>query len=209
MPPLSEMSGEADRMIAIGLTGGVATGKSTVGKILRQKGVEVISSDALAHQAMMPGEPGYDKIVAEFGSRILLPDGEVNRRLLGEIVFKDDIARKRLEGIVHPIVINGIKQGLERCSKLGHKITVVEVPLLFEVGLMGLFDQVWVVSSTLERQKQRLLERDHLTEDQAKERIASQIQLEEKEKRADAVIDNNNGLDSLAEQVSILLKTLE
>lgn len=196
-------------MIAIGLTGGVATGKSTVGKILRQKGVEVISSDALAHQAMMPGEPGYDKIVAEFGSRILLPDGEVNRRLLGEIVFKDDIARKRLEGIVHPIVINGIKQGLERCSKLGHKITVVEVPLLFEVGLMGLFDQVWVVSSTLERQKQRLLERDHLTEDQAKERIASQIQLEEKEKRADAVIDNNNGLDSLAEQVSILLKTLE
>ena len=196
-------------MITIGLTGGIATGKSTVGKLLRHKGIEVISSDELAHRAIMPGESGYDKIVTEFGREIILPDGEIDRRLLGEIVFKNDNARKRLEQIVHPIVINGIQQDLKRCSKRGIKLAVVEVPLLFEVGLTELFDYIWVVSSTLERQLQRLLERDRLTEAQARERITTQLSLKEKERRADVVIENNNGLDSLEKQVSILLKTLE
>lgn len=196
-------------MITIGLTGGIATGKSTVGKLLRQKGIEVISSDELAHRAMMPGEPGYYKIVTEFGREILLSGGEINRQLLGEIVFKDDTARKRLEQIVHPTVINGIRQELEHCSKQEIKLAVVEVPLLFEVGLTELFDYIWVVSSTFERQLQRILERDELTEAQARERIAAQMPLKEKEKKADVVIENNNGLDSLEEQVSILLKTLE
>lgn len=196
-------------MITIGLTGGVATGKSTVGKILAQKGIEVISSDKLAHLAMRPGESVYYKILTEFGRQILLPDGKINRQLLGGIVFKDEAARNRLEQIIHPIVISGIQQGIERCSKDGIKIVVVEVPLLFEVGLTELFDYIWVVSATLESQLQRLFERDQLTEAEAKQRIAAQLPLEEKEKRADAVIKNNNGLDSLEKQVSTLLRTLE
>lgn len=193
-------------MIKIGLTGGMATGKSTVGMLLRQKGIPVISSDELAHQAMAPDGAVYHKIVSEFGPGILMADGKINRRFLGEIVFKDDVARKKLEQIVHPFVINGIRESIELYSKQGAKIVVVEVPLLFEVGLTDLFDQIWVVSSTLERQVQRIRIRDGLTEEEAKKRIAAQLPLEEKEKRADAVIKNNSGLDFLEKQVSILLE---
>ena len=196
-------------MITIGLTGGVATGKSTVAKVLRQSGVEVIGSDELAHQAILPEGQAYNQIVAEFSPRILLPDGKINRRLLGEIVFKDQVARKRLEGFIHPIVIRKIKEELENYEKGGAAKVVVEVPLLFEIGLTDLFDYIWVVSSSCERQLQRILLRDRLTEVEAKERIAAQWSLKEKEKRADAVIYNDNGLDSLEKQVSILLRTLE
>lgn len=196
-------------MITIGLTGGVATGKSTVSEMLRQSGVEVINSDELAHQAMLPEGPAYNQIVTEFGPKVLLPDGKINRRLLGEIVFKDQAARKRLEGIIHPIVIKEIKEELENYEKSGAPMVVVEVPLLFEVNLTDLFDYIWVVSSSYERQLQRILQRDRLTEDEAKDRIAAQWSLEEKEKRADAVIHNNNGLNWLEKQVSTLLRTLE
>lgn len=196
-------------MIKIGLTGGIATGKSTVGRILRQKGIIVISSDELAHQAMLPGSAMYQRIVAEFSPKILTTDGEINRRLLGEIVFKDEAARKKLEQIVHPFVINGIRKSLELYSKQGVRIVVVEIPLLFEVGLTDLFDQIWVVSSTLESQLQRIQERDGLTKEEAKKRIATQLPLKEKEKRADVVIMNDRGLDSLEKQVVALLRTLE
>ena len=196
-------------MIAIGLTGGVATGKSTVAKLLQAKGIAVINSDELAHQAMEPGEPAYDEIIAVFGAGVLSPERKINRRLLGEIVFKDRAARKRLEEIVHPVVIKWIRQELERLARDGVQIAVVEVPLLFEAGLMDLFDYIWVVSSSYERQLQRLQERDRLTEAAAKERIAAQMSLAEKEKRADAVIKNDDDLDSLEEQLSILLRTLE
>lgn len=196
-------------MIKIGLTGGIATGKSTVGRILRQKGIIVISSDELAHQAMLPGSATYQLIVAEFSPKILTTDGEINRRLLGEIVFKDEAARKKLEQIVHPFVINGIRKSLELYSKQGVRIVVVEIPLLFEVGLTDLFDQIWVVSSTFESQLQRIHERDGLTEEEAKKRIAAQLPLKEKEKRADVVIKNDSNLDSLEKQVVALLRTLE
>lgn len=196
-------------MIKIGLTGGIATGKSTVGRILRQKGIIVISSDELAHQAMLPGSATYQLIVAEFSPKILTSDGEINRRLLGEIVFKDEAARKKLEQIVHPFVINGIRKSLEFYSKQGVRIVVVEIPLLFEVGLTDLFDQIWVVSSTFESQLQRIHERDGLTEEEAKKRIAAQLPLKEKEKRADVVIKNDSNLDSLEKQVVALLRTLE
>lgn len=209
MPPLPEMKVGGRPMITVGLTGGIATGKSTVAKVLRQKGIAVISSDELAHQAIEPGGPAYERVIAGFGSAVLSPDGKINRRLLGEMVFKDQAARKRLEGIVHPIVIEGIRQELERYSKDGAQIVVVEVPLLFEVGLEDLFDYVWVVSASYEHQLQRVLERDRLTEVEARERIAAQMSLEEKEKRADAVIKNDNALDSLEKQVSTLLRTLE
>ena len=196
-------------MIAIGLTGGIATGKSTVGEILRRKGIEVVSADELVHQALLPGGGSYDSVVKEFGREILLPDGKINRKLLGEIVFKDDAARRRLEQLTHPVVIEAIKQRLESGARAGNKIIVVETPLLFEVGLCDLFDYIWVVSSTRERQLERICKRDRLTEEEAERRIAAQLPLEEKERKADAVIYNNNGLEALEKQVVDLLKTLE
>lgn len=196
-------------MIKIGLTGGVATGKSTVAKILKEKGTEIISSDELAHKAMAPGGPAYDGVISQFGPEILLSDGKIDRRLLGEIVFKDESARKRLESIIHPIVLKGIIEGFEDYSKQRAKIVIVEVPLLFEVGWMDLFDYIWVIYSPYERQLERLIQRDHLSEIQAKERIASQMPLEEKKKRADVVIQNDNDLGSLEKQVITLLKTME
>ncbi len=196
-------------MIKIGLTGGVATGKSTVGKLLRQKGIKVISSDELAHQAMAPGGSAYQQIVAEFGWEIMMPDGKINRKFLGEIVFNDVIARKKLEQMVHPIVIMEIQKAIENCSKQGSAFIVVEVPLLFEVGLINLFDYIWVVSSSLEHQLYRLNERDGLTEQEALKRITAQMPLKEKEERADAVIINNDSIDFLEKQVSNLLRTLE
>jgi len=196
-------------MIAIGLTGGIATGKSTVGKILRRKGIEVVSADELVHQALLPGGGSYDSVVKEFGREILQPDGKINRKLLGEIVFKDDSARRRLEQLTHPVVIAAIKQRLESGARAGNKIIVVETPLLFEVGLCDLFDYIWVVSSTHERQLERICKRDRLTEAEAERRIAAQLPLEEKERKADAVIYNNNGLEALEKQVDNLLNTLE
>ncbi|NLY73903.1 MAG: dephospho-CoA kinase [Firmicutes bacterium] len=196
-------------MIAIGLTGGIATGKSTVGEILRRKGIEVVSADELVHQALLPGGGSYHSVVKEFGREILLPDGKINRKLLGEIVFKDDAARRRLEQLTHPVVIEAIKQRLESGARAGNKIIVVETPLLFEVGLCDLFDYIWVVSSTRERQLERICKRDRLTEEEAERRIAAQLPLEEKERKADAVIYNNNGLEALEKQVVDLLKTLE
>lgn len=196
-------------MIAIGLTGGIATGKSTVGGILRRKGIEVVSADELAHQALLPGGGSYNSVVKEFGREILLPDGKINRKLLGEIVFKDDAARRRLEQLTHPVIIEAIKQRLESGARSGNKIIVVETPLLFEVGLYDLFDYIWVVSTTRERQLERICKRDRLTEAEAERRIAAQLPLEEKERKADAVIYNNNGLEALEKQVVDLLKTLE
>jgi dephospho-CoA kinase len=196
-------------MVKIGLTGGIATGKSTVGKLLRQKGVVVVSSDELSHQEMSPDGAAYHRILTEFGPEILTADGKIDRRILGGIVFKDEVARRKLEQIVHPLVIKGIRDSFEHYSKLGVPIVVVEVPLLFEVGWMDLFDQIWVVTSSLERQLQRISKRDGLTEEEAKKRIASQLPLEKKEEQADVIIKNNNGLDSLEKQVSILLRTLE
>jgi dephospho-CoA kinase len=196
-------------MIVIGLTGGIATGKSSVAKILHRQGVAVISSDELAHQAIAPGGPAYAQTTAEFGPEVLSSDGKINRRLLGEKVFKDRAARERLEEIIHPIVIKEIQKQLKRYSESGAQIVVVEAPLLFEVGLTELFDYIWVVSASYERQLQRLMKRDRLTEIEAKQRIAAQMSLAEKEKRADAVIINNNGLDSLEGQVSTLIRTLE
>lgn len=196
-------------MIKIGLTGGVATGKSTVAKILKEKGAELISSDELAHRAMAPGGFAYDGVISEFGPEIILSDGKINRRRLGEIVFNDESARKRLERIIHPIVLKEIKQGLEDYSKQRTRIVIIEVPLLFEVGWMDLFDYIWVVYAPYERQLQRLMERDQISEIEAIKRIIAQMPLEEKKKLADAVIENNDGLDVLEKQVTTLLRTME
>jgi dephospho-CoA kinase len=193
----------------IGLTGGIACGKSSVIEILTHYGIKVISADDLVHQMSEPGGPAYAAIVKQFGNHIVGDGGQINRRKLGEIIFADNQARSRLESITHPIVIAEIKEQISQWKKQGFDIVVVEVPLLFEVGITDLFDQVWVVSASTEKQLQRLQTRDHLTVEEAERRISAQLSLAYKEGQADVVIINNQGLDALTAQVQRLINIVE
>ncbi len=196
-------------MITIGLTGGIATGKSTVSKILSEQGIPVLSADELAHQAIAPGSDGFHQVVSQFGARILNPAGAIDRKVLGEIVFGDPELRRSLEQIIHPRVIAAIEAQQQVAAATGVGIFVVEVPLLFEVGLTGLFDRIWVVSMKPELQKQRLMRRNQVTAAEAEQRITAQLPLSGKEGKADLVIYNNKGILELQHEVLEALKTLE
>jgi dephospho-CoA kinase len=171
--------------------------------------VKIISADELAHRALEPDNPGYKNVVNEFGYSIINENGQIDRKKLGAIVFTDNQARKRLENIIHPIVISEIKEQILFWRSQGLKILVVEVPLLFETGMVDLFDQVWVVSATFEEQLQRLQTRDHLSAEEACGRIKAQLPLAYKENNADAIIRNSKELADLENQVRQLIKMVE
>ena len=194
----------------IGLTGGIATGKSTVAGLLRESGLQVLSADELAHQVIEPGGPAYDAVVREFGPEIVKADRSINRKALGRVVFRDPERLRKLESLVHPPVIMAIAAAIDEYRRSGSgEPFVVEVPLLFEAGLDILFDRVLVVSASLEVQRHRLRERDGLSDAEIEKRIASQMPLAEKEARADYVIFNNGNLDDLRRQTVDFLQSLE
>ena len=197
-------------MKTIGLTGGIASGKSTVAHILKQHGLPVVSSDELAHHALERGTPAYNAVLDKFGNGILnQDDGQINRRELGRIVFNDAEAKASLEQILHPVVITEVKKLIHYYQSIGIKILIIEVPLLFEVGIGGLFDAVWVVSCSPEIQLQRVITRDLLTADEAEQRIGAQLSLADKEGKADLIIYNNKDMAVLTEQVLQAIKTME
>lgn len=196
-------------IISIGLTGGIATGKSAVCQILAELGIPVIDADRLAHQAMEPGAIGYRSVLERFGRSILGPDGKIDRQALGAIVFADAQARRDLEGIIHPLVIEAIRERIRAAREAGERVLVVEVPLLFEVDLAGMFDRVWVVSSGDAIQRERLASRNHFSAAEAERRIAAQIPLPDKEGKADRVIYNNKGFSELKGEVLEALQSLE
>lgn len=195
-------------MVVIGLTGGIATGKSTVAEIIKQFGIDVISSDDLVHHLMKQGQPVYQQIILEFGEKIIDKSGNIDRKLLGEIVFADAELRRKLEAIVHPAVIQDIQRKIEAHRLIGTKLFVIEVPLLFEAGLKKMFDLIWVVSTTREQQMGRLQERNHLTELEAENRISAQLPLKLKEEKADAVIFNQQDTEYLKRRLKELLMNL-
>ncbi|HOJ76508.1 MAG TPA: dephospho-CoA kinase [Bacillota bacterium] len=199
---------EVIAIIKIGLTGGIATGKSTVAKMVRSFGIEVIDADQLAHQALEPGAKGYQLVLNEFGSHILMVDGKIDRRKLGEIVFNDQSKLKKLEAIVHPLVLTAMNQQLEKLEQQGKEVVVIEMPLLYEAKLESLFDMVWVVAADFEIQLKRLIERNGFQLDEAKQRIMCQQSLESKIEKADVVIDNNDDFEDTRLQVETELKKL-
>lgn len=185
-----------------GLTGSIATGKSTVAKILRQHGAVVIDSDQIAKEVIEPGTDGWIEVKRHFPEVIGL-DQKVNRKKLAEIIF-DNIKRRRLlEGIIHPLVITRIKAEGRYLENLG-KIVFVDMPLLYETNSQLWLEEVWVVYIPLKLQLQRLMIRDNLSESEALKRINAQISIEEKRKLADYVIDNSGSLDNTKEQVDKL-----
>ncbi|KAJ3799764.1 dephospho-CoA kinase [Lentinula aff. detonsa] len=201
-------------MLVIGLTGGIATGKSTVSKLLKERHVPVIDADVIARQVVEPGTSGLAKIVKTFGDGILLPDGQLDRKALGSIIFNDEQKRKQLNAIVHPAVRRAMFWGVVKYWLKGHRICVMDVPLLIEGPLWKLVYKVvlvyWrvfspvstqnrltVISSPPDIQLQRLMLRDNSTQEDASSRLNSQIPIDDKLRYADDRIDNLGGIEEL------------
>lgn len=191
----------------IGLTGGIASGKSAVAKRLRELGAVVVDADVLAREAVEPHTPGWERVKEAF-PEVIGPDGCIDRRRLGEIIFADAQKRKTLEGIIHPEVLRRLLDEAKRAEEAG-KVVVAEVPLLYEVGWDRLMEEVWVVYVKPEVQLQRLMDRNSVDHEQAEQMISSQMPLEEKRHRAHRVIDNNGPLEKTWEQVDALWEELK
>lgn len=196
-------------MLWIGLTGGIATGKSTVAKLFIKNGVPVIDADLIAHQVVGPGTPGLMAVVREFGLSILKPDQSLDRTKLGSVVFSHPERLRALEKIIHPEVQDEVQRQRARAEKNGSWLCVYDVPLLFERDLQDQFDGVIVVSCLPELQERRLKSRSHLSQQEAMNRIQSQMGLTEKMQRADWVIENNEGLDALERKFNIIFQQLK
>ncbi len=190
-------------MLVVGLTGGIASGKSTVSKILRELGAEIIDSDVIAHELTRPGSGCYDQILEVFGGGFLNPDGTLNRRRLGRRVFDRPDELRRLNSILHPAVIGIVKQVIQDASARASppEVLVVDAPLLIEAGMVPMVDVVWVVKVDESTQMERLIARDRLSLDEALSRIRAQMPLQEKIKFADVVIDNSGTIEETERQV--------
>ncbi|MFD2613347.1 dephospho-CoA kinase [Paenibacillus gansuensis] len=187
----------------IGLTGGIATGKSTVTALLAERGAFVIDADVIAREVVLPGSPVLEKVAERFGPGILQPDGSLHRKKLGEIIFADSQARKDLDGLLHPPIRALMRSRMEERERTHpEQLVVVDVPLLYESGLQGMFEEVLVVYVPRHIQKDRLMKRDKLSSEQAENRLNSQMDIEEKRLKADIWIDNSGNLEQTAEQVS-------
>ncbi|MEC1613056.1 dephospho-CoA kinase [Bacillus mojavensis] len=191
--------------LVIGLTGGIASGKSTVANMLIDKGITVIDADIIAKQAVEKGMPAYRQIIDEFGEDILLENGDIDRRKLGAIVFTNEQKRLALNSIVHPAVREEMLKRRDESIANQETFVVLDIPLLFESKLESLVDKIIVVSVTKELQLERLIKRNQLTEEEALSRIRSQMPLEEKVSRADDVIDNSGTLEETKQQLEEIL----
>lgn len=191
-----------------GLTGGIASGKSTVAAFLRQLGCPVIDADALAREVVEPGEPALAEIAAEFGPAVLQRDGRLDRKALGAVVFADPQRRRRLEEITHPRIAQRRLQLLQALESEGAPVVCSDVPLLYERGLAAAFEQVWVVWVDLETELVRLMGRDGIDRAQAEQRLAAQLPLDEKRRRADVVIDNTGSREDTERQVRAAFRAL-
>ncbi len=185
-------------MYLIGLTGNIATGKSTVGRMLADLGARYIDADEIAHEVIARGGAAFQDVVAVFGADILDANGEIDRRRLGGIVFSDAARLRELEEIVHPAVLARISETL---ATPGEKVAVLDAIKLLESGLSLVCDTVWVVTCPRDQQLDRLLRTRSLTLEEALLRINAQPPQEEKARRADVVIDNGGSLASTRRQV--------
>jgi dephospho-CoA kinase len=191
--------------LTIGLTGGIASGKSTVTGMIRELGIPVIDADQVARDVVKVGEEAYAQIVATFGQDILQANGEIDRAKLGAIVFHNEQERKKLNAIVHPAVRRRMMAKKEAYVQSGAKTIVLDIPLLFESELTHFIDKVIVVYVDDEVQLERLMKRNGFSKEEALARIRSQLPLREKVKKADAVINNNGTVEETKQQLLQIL----
>ena len=194
-------------MKIIGLTGGIACGKSTVSTELRTLGAAIIDADALAHELSQPHQPIYNAYVERFGSEIVAADGTLDRAAIARRVFADPAVRAEVEAIAHPIIRRAAEERLRAARDENKRAAVLDVPLLFEAGWDALADETWVVALPREEQLVRLLARDKAMDaGEARARIAAQMPLAEKCARADVVIDNSGTVEEIREYIGKLWK---
>lgn len=196
------------RVRRIALTGGIATGKSHVRALFEQLGVPTIDSDVLAREAVAPGTAGLAKVIARFGSDVLDASGALDRQKLAKIVFADPEARKALETIVHPEVRNATDEWFASLDSGRHPYAVADIPLLYEVGRDRDFDAVIVAAADPETQLRRVMERNRLSEAEARQRLAAQRPIEEKVRRADYVIRTDGSFADTERQVKAVSEAL-
>ncbi|KAL2645382.1 hypothetical protein R1flu_012969 [Riccia fluitans] len=195
-------------MRIVGLTGGIASGKSTVSKELHNRGIPIVDADKIAHDVLKKGTRGWKRVVEIFGREILLESGEVNRARLGEIVFADPAKRKQLNKALEPFIAFGIFWEIFKYWLYGTHVIVLDIPLLYEAKMDWISKPVVVVWLDRETQEARLLRRDHLPEEQARNRINSQLPLDIKRDKADIIIDNSGTLENTQAQVDNLYTTI-
>jgi dephospho-CoA kinase len=189
-------------MLRVGLTGGIAVGKSTVGQMFVELGCHLLDSDRIAHELFEPGQDVHERVVKTFGDRILTPDGRIDRRILGNIVFHDPEARKTLNSLVHPAIIQRQQKWLnEMESQDPDGIAIVDAALMIEIGTYKNYRKLIVVTCDPAIQKARLMHRSGLSEEQIDERIRAQMPLEEKVKYADFVVNTSGELANTRRQV--------
>jgi dephospho-CoA kinase len=193
----------------VGLTGGIASGKSTVAAVLRRLGASIINADELAREVVQPKEDAWKEIIATFGPDILQKDDTLDRKKLRKIVFENTEARKTLETIIHPRVRALAEKRISELAAAGSSVIVYEVPLLFENQIHLWLRPVILIACDSETQKKRLVERDHLTDTEAQQHLDAQMSLAEKRKLADYVIENNGTPDQLEQQVHEVLKKIQ
>ncbi|MDW7675505.1 MAG: dephospho-CoA kinase [Bacillota bacterium] len=181
-------------MHIIGLTGGIASGKSTVSKYLAALGANIIDADIIAREIVVPGLPAWQEILQHFGTGILERDKSLNRKELGKIIFSDPIKRRQLDAIMLPKIRERINQLLAEYLAAEAQVVVIDAPLLFETGMEKIVDETWVVYVPPQLQRTRLMTRDGITEEAARQRLASQMPIEEKRKLAHRVIDNSGDI---------------
>lgn len=189
-------------MKVIGLTGNIASGKSSVSKILKGLGAYIIDADIVAREVTKKGEVAWMRIKEHFGKQYIAVDGEIDRKRLGELVFSSPGALGELNAIVHPIIVKRINDKLKRLKEEDiYEVVVIDAALLIETGCHDIVDEIWVVTLPKDMQIDRLIKRDRLTKKQATDRIESQMPQSEKIKLADRVIDNSKELSHTKEQV--------
>lgn len=195
-------------MKLVGLTGGIATGKSTVAALLRELGAEIIDADQLAREIVEPGKEAWREIVAAFGQEILDPNNAINREKLRTIVFRNPKARQKLQAITHPRIRELARQRIRALEAAGAAVVIYDAPLLFENKVHLWLRPVILVACDLETQKQRLRDRDRLGEEEIDLHLRAQMPLDEKRKLADYVIENTDTREELRKQVEELWRKL-
>jgi dephospho-CoA kinase len=191
--------------LRVALTGGIATGKSVCLARFAACGAPTIDADVLARQAVAPGTAGFAAVRSRFGAAVIRPDGGLDRERLGQLVFADEGARRALELIIHPTVYAAIQRWFDGLAGPGHHLAAIaDVPLLYESGHEGDFDLVVVAYCPAERQLARLRARSAFSEAEAKRRIAAQLPIDEKARRADVLIDTSGSIDDTHAQVDAL-----